>query len=138
MPDIFERATKKKLRFATPTGNLSVEDLWDLPLETPSTSSRRALQTSLNEIAVGLYTELKNAPMVSFVSDKQPENADVQLRFDIVKHIIEVRKAQQQQAEAAASKREQKAKIMEILSKKKDQDLENKSAEELEALLANL
>jgi hypothetical protein len=30
--NIFEQATRAKIRFSTPVGMLSVEDLWDLPL----------------------------------------------------------------------------------------------------------
>ena len=37
--DIFKQATKLKLRFSSVRGDLTVEDLWDLPLTSKSNLS---------------------------------------------------------------------------------------------------
>lgn len=58
--EIFERAARLKLRFETKKGQLSAEDLWDLPLS--STTER----TNLNSIAISLHQKLKDTP-ISFV-----------------------------------------------------------------------
>lgn len=127
---MFEQASRQKLRFETTMGLLSAEDLWELPL-----TSKRG--PNLNDIAIGLHNQTKH-DTVSFVEEDEKPNPLLQLRFDIVKHIIDVKKAERKAAEEVASKREQKQKIMAIMSRKEDAALENASMEELQGLLATL
>jgi hypothetical protein len=123
---MFEQAARMKLRFDTPRGALSAEDLWDLPL----TSTRGP---SLNDIAIGLHHALKH-DTVSFVDDERPDPR-LQLGFDIVKHVIDVRKEENRIAAEARAKAEQKQKILGILARKEDAELEGKSMDELRALI---
>jgi hypothetical protein len=130
---MFEKATRLKLRFESTKGLLSVEDLWDLPLQTT-----RSGAASLDSVAIGLNRQIKEATTVSFVDETTRANDELQLKFDVVKHIIEVRKAENA---AAALKRERettKQRILEIIAKKQDQSLENASIEELQQKLASL
>ena len=48
--NIFEMATRKKIRFNSPQGDLSTEDLWDLPL-----SSKVNGKANLDDIAKDLH-----------------------------------------------------------------------------------
>ena len=127
---IFERATKKKLRFESPVGLLSVEDLWDLPLTT-----RSANKASLDDLAKNVNRKIKENDEESFVVKKTAANSDLNLRMDIVKHIIEIRMAEAEAADQARKDKAREQKILEILAKKEDEDLENMSKEQLEALL---
>jgi hypothetical protein len=121
----FERATKQKLRFDTAVGLVSVEDLWDLPLE------------QLDKLAQTLHKEVESGEEVSFIEAKKPTAAftELKLKFDVVKCIIEVRMAAKKKLEKAAATKARKAKILEIMEKKQDETLEGKSLEELQALL---
>lgn len=127
---MFEKAIRLKLRFDTPRGCLSVEDLWDLPL-----SSTRGI--SLDAIAVELHHQLKH-DTVSFVDDGEKPDAKLQLSFDVVKHIIDVRKAENKTAADARAKAEQKQKILGILARKEDAELEGKSMEDLREMVNSL
>ena len=131
MADIFAQATRTKLRFTSPCGLLSIEDVWDLPL----TSKRGA---SLDALARTLYRELQETKEISFVDDPPPENTLAQLRFDLVKYVIDVKKAERQEALAAAEKAERKAKLLEALARKQDAALEGHSIEELQEMIAAL
>lgn len=128
---MFEQAARLKLRFETSRGCLSVEDLWDLPL----TSSRGA--ANLNDIAIELHHQLKH-DTISFVDDDEKPNPVVQLRFDVVKHVIGVRKAENKAALEAKDRAEKKQKILGIMARKADEALESKSEDELRELLASL
>lgn len=128
---MFEQATRAKIRFETERGLLSVEDLWDLPLQ-----SLRGV--NLDDIAVGLDRQLKDSSTVSFVDDAPKTNATLQLKFDVVKRVIDVKKEEARAAGVAAERRATKARILEIIAKKQDATLENASIEELEAKLASL
>lgn len=122
---MFEQASRRKIRFESTKGYLSVEDLWDLPLRW------------LDPIAIGLHHKLKN-DNISFVDDDEKTDPIVQLQFDIIKHVIGVRKAEQRAADEARNKAEQKQKILAIIARKQDGELETKSVEELQGLVAGL
>ena len=86
----FERATRLKLRFQTNAGLLAVEDIWDLPL----TSQRGA---SLDELAKGLRRKLKETEEESFVVKTNAVNNELQLAFDIVNHVIDIKLAEKEE-----------------------------------------
>jgi hypothetical protein len=129
---MFELATRLKLRFDTPKGQIGVEDLWDLPL---TSATGRA---NLDDIARNLDRELKSSACTSFVSPETPKNDAAQLMFDVVIHIINVKVADRKVAQDAAAIREKKQKIMAIIEQKQDQALTAASLEDLEAMLTSL
>jgi hypothetical protein len=58
--NIFEYASRNKIRFASPRGELSVEQLWDIPLRSKD-------DFNLNTIAQTANKAVKNATEESFV-----------------------------------------------------------------------
>lgn len=122
---MFEQAARYKIRFDSVRGGLSVEDIWDLPF------------TSLDKIAIGLHNQLKHET-ISFVNDDEKPDPIVQLKFDVIKHVIGVRKAERKAAEDARNKAEQKQKILAIIARKEDGELETKSLDELRSLVGGL
>lgn len=128
---MFEKAARLKLRFDTPKGSLTVEDLWDLPL----TSARGA---SLDEIAMGLNREVKAAAEESFVVKTTKSNAVLQLKFELVKHIIDVRLAENETAKTARETREKKDRILAIIARKQDEALKGAPLEELQRMVVEL
>ena len=129
---MFEKATRLKLRFDTGKGQLTVEDLWDLPLT--STINK----ANLDEIARSLHKQLKNDDDVSFVDKDKKSDAIVQLKFDIVKHIIEVRLEENEKKAAARANSAKRQVLLQALVERENEDLKNKSPEELRAMLAEL
>lgn len=131
---MFEKASRLKLRFDTNRGGLCVEDLWDLPL-----TSTIAGKVNLDAIAVGLFKRLQNdgAPL-SFVETETKTDEETKLKFDIVRHIIEVKKTDNKAALDAKTKADQKQKILGILADKQDESLRGKSLDELQTMLATL
>lgn len=129
---MFDKAVRMKLRFATKAGNLSVEDLWDLPLS--STTGK----VNLDEIAVGLYNELSNKKTMSFVGTTTKETDNTQLKFDVVKFIIDVKLEEGKKAAAEKELAARKQKIMEIITHKEDERLSSLTLEELRKQLEAL
>jgi hypothetical protein len=130
----FIQATRSKLRFDSVRGQLTVEDLWDLPL-----TSAVAGKPNLDDIARQLNRQLKNDDGdVSFVTPAAKQDNGDTLRFEIIKQVIEVKVAERNAATEAASKREKKQKILAILAAKEDNALENQSPEDLRKLLDTL
>jgi hypothetical protein len=130
---MFEKAVRLKLRFSSPQGQLSAEDLWDIPLTT-----QRPGNASLNNIAKGISRELKNEGEEDFVNPKSGADEILALKLDIVKHVIQVRQAENDAKQLATAKREQKAKLLELIAKKQDSELEGKTLAELQEMVAAL
>jgi hypothetical protein len=131
MSELFERASRAKLRFETTTGTLTVEDLWQLPL-----SSERHL--SLDDVAKATHRELQEAKETSFVEAPTAGNTELQLRFDVVKHVIDVKLAERDEAKTRAENKAKKQRLLELIAEKKDEGLKAASVEELEAMVVAL
>lgn len=129
---MFEKATRLKLRFVTPKGILSIEDLWDLPL-TSSTG-----KANLDDIAKALHRKLKDEADTSFVEPSATGDKTLQLQFDIVKHIIDIRIDERNAAAIARANKDKKQMILELIAKKKNEELANASLDELEKLAESL
>ena len=129
---MFEKASRLKIRFDSPAGPLSAEDLWDLPL---TSSTKKA---NLDDLAIHLNKTLKDTTTESFVKKSAPKNDELQLKFDIVRHVITVRLAENEAESLKKTNAERKQKLLAILAEKQDADLKGKSAEELQKLINEL
>lgn len=125
---MFEKASREKVRFNTTKGICTVEDLWDLPLK------------SLDEMYKGLVKMRKESKEESLLSEKKPTKEDnlLELKIDLLKHVVEVRLAEKKVRELAAEKAEKKKKIMAIIAEKQDKELYNKDVTDLEKMLAEM
>lgn len=128
--NIFEQAARIKLRFDTERGQLSAENLWDLPLT-------GANKLSLDKIAVELNRALKATTEESFVKTAK-KDTELQLRFDIVKHILDTKVAENEEKTKAKQRESQLSKIDDVIARKKDSELDGMSLAELEALRAKV
>lgn len=126
--NIFEYATRYKLRFETSAGNLTTEQLWELPL----TSSRPG-KANLDEIAVGLHREIEAQGNESFVKSKK-KDAILQAKFDVVKHIIDTKVAENEAKLVENSKQAQREKLDRLIENAEDAELAGKSPAELKAM----
>lgn len=122
----FETATRRKLRFQTTKGNLSIEDLWDVPL------------TVLDEAYKGLSRQIREAEDDSLLAKRDSGVEEASLKRDLVKHVVQVRQAEAEAKTARAARRQQAARVRELIAQKQDEALAGKSTDELNALLAEL
>jgi hypothetical protein len=131
--DIFERASRSKLRFETSVGNLTTEQLWDLPLTV------RGDRPDLDRIARTANAELKSLDEGSFVNlIPDPRRVDCELRLEIAKHIIAIKIADANAAKKALETAVRKRKLIDALAAKDDATLINMSREDIEAEIAKL
>lgn len=122
---MFEVATRSKMRFPF-RGMISVEDLWDLSVQ------------NLDVIFKKLNLELKQVQEESLLDTKTQQNKELEVGIQIVKYIVSVKLGEDELRKQAKEKREQKQKIMQILSTKQDESLQSKTPEELQAMLDEL
>lgn len=132
--ELFEQASRARLRFVTGKGALTVEDLWALPLQSTVGAA------NLDALAMDLHAAVQaDKTAVSFVNPSASgPDRETMLAFEVVKRVIEVRVQERDAAAAAKKTAETKQKLMEIIDRKQSAALEGKSLEELQAELAKL
>ena len=128
--NLFEVATRLKLRFRCSKGLLDCEQLWDLPL----TSEKN---DSLDGIARAIAKEIRDAEDgESFVH--KPRNsalADNKLKLEILKYVINWIQEDNQRKNDAKKNESSDQRLLEILERKELAELENLSKEEILARL---
>ncbi len=130
--DIFEFATRSKLRFSSVRGELSIEQLWDVPL-------RSRDDFNLNAIAKATSKAFKEISEESFVETKKtPEHTRREAALDAVKYIIDVKLTEEKAADARAERRQEKEKLLQILAEKQAGKLSELSEKELQKRIAAL
>lgn len=122
---IFENATRTKMRFPF-KGIISIEDLWDLS------------SNNLDEIYRTLNAQVKKVNEETLLNVKTREDKVLEDMIEIVKYVFAVKSEEETARLNAKAKREQKQKILSILSNKQEDALQNKSEEELIAMLEEL
>jgi hypothetical protein len=125
--NMFEKAVRSKLRFDSKVGanSLSVEDLWDLPLK-----SKNGL--SLDSVAKTVHQKIKEEQEESFVDERSTENEILNLKMDLVKHVITVKKEEEKAKRDAAENKAMREQYDRLIAQKKNKELEDLSIEELE------
>ena len=121
---MFEKASRLKLRFDTSRGQVSVEDLWRMPL---TNSEGFCLDT----VAIEVNGQLKQKGE-SFVAPVSTEDSVLNLKLDILKHIIAVKLKEIQEKEDALAKKQKKEYLLSILKEKQNEALKSMSMEDLE------
>ncbi|MDE7245233.1 MAG: hypothetical protein K2O18_14850 [Oscillospiraceae bacterium] len=122
---MFEIAVRNKFRFPF-KGAISVEDLWDLSVQ------------QLDGIFKTLKSQEQKAQEESLLETRTPEDEVLKIKIEIIRHIVTVKLDEANQAERAKETRDQKQKILGILAEKQNEDLRNKTPEELRAMLEQL
>ncbi|MCK5610619.1 hypothetical protein KAR91_52590 [Candidatus Pacearchaeota archaeon] len=128
---MFEKASRLKIRFRTDKGDLTVEDLWDLPL-----TSTRGI--SLDDIAMDLNKAVKDSEEESFVLKKNEANDTLDLMFGIVKHIIKIKIDENDARIKASENKAKKEHLLSVIADKESDALKGKSIEELKKLVEDL
>lgn len=123
---VFEKASRIKLRFASERGLLDAEDLWDLPL------------TELNKMAKVLNKDLASVDEEDFLEEETPEDVELKLEFDIVRHVLEIKKEEAKAKKDSREKKAERIKLLAVLEKKQNAGLENMTEDELKARIMEL
>lgn len=128
--NIFEVASREKLRFNTGRVVVTTEQLWELPLTGAN---------SLDSIAVELDTLIRNTAPRSFVTNTTTgADKTLQLQFDIVKHVINVRLEERQAKAEKAEKASQRKLLKEAIAAQEHAELLSGDTATLKAKLAAL
>lgn len=128
--EIFKKASKKKLRFNTNRGVLSVEQLWDLPKD-----EIRQLVIKAREAVKKSSGEVNDSELSFLDAPVKTKATDDELRFEILKDIYITKKSAEEKAQKKAESMANNKKILELIARKQDEALEKKSIKDLEKML---
>jgi hypothetical protein len=130
--NIFEQATRRAIRFESAKGDLSVEQLWDLPLQSRN-------QFDLDTIAKTVNRQLNAVTEESFVSVREnPAKETLSLKLELVKHTISVKLQEAEEARNRANKASEKEKLLRLLDEKQNEALRALTPEEIQERLKAL
>lgn len=122
MHTIFREATRLKLRFPY-KGLISTEDLWDLG------------ETQLDSIYRDLSAKQRELVGDGLINTNNAEGDTLALQMKVVEAVFEYKRTAAEDARNASIKKAKRQKVLAALAAKKDEELMNKSVEELEAML---
>ena len=126
MTNIWVECLKNKFRFEF-KGLISIEDLFDLTL------------ADLDAIYKSLKKEEKDLQGDSLLgNDENPKVREVEVKIEVVKAVFDMKKAEIARAERALANKAQKDKILAIIEDKENQELSEKSIDELREIYLNL
>ena len=128
----FEKLIRTKGRFDSPQGQLTAEDLYDIPL----TSSRG--KANLDDVARQLSKQVREAETESFVIKPPKADESSLLKFEVVKHIIAVRLAENEAASALAANKEKKQQLLQLIVQKENEQLAGQSIDDLRKMVEAL
>jgi hypothetical protein len=130
--NIFEYGTRGKLRFSSVKGDLSIEQLWDVPL-------RSRDEFNLNAVAQTANKALKAATEESFVETARTAlHGRLEATLEIVKYVIGIRLAEEEAAKKRAENKAEREKLLAILAEKQAGELSELSKKELQKRIAAL
>jgi hypothetical protein len=130
--NIFEYASRNKVRFQSTRGDLSLEQLWDVPL-------RSRDDFNLNAVAKSASKALKDISEESFVeTERTPEHVRLETVLDVVKYVIDAKLADEDAAKKRADNRVEKEKLLSILAEKQAGKLSELTEKELRRRIAAL
>lgn len=130
--NIFEQASRKKIRFASDRGELTTEQLWDLPL-----LSKNGFD--LDTVAKAVNSQLKAVSEESFVTTTvKPQQSELELKLEILKHVIAVKVEEREKAKKAADRKVERERLLALLDQKQQAALAELSPEEIQKRLAEL
>lgn len=124
---MYKEASKLKLRFQINIGNITVEDLWDLPLTS-------TIGVNLDDVAKAINSKIRESSQESFVV-KNKKNEILELKFSIIKDVIKSKIEEIEQKENEVAIKNKNERILNIIAEKEDAGLKNKSILKLKEML---
>lgn len=121
MEKLLLKALAERYRFASVKGDVTLEDLFQMPL------------TQVNDVAVRLHEE-SEASTVSFIEPASKAGNLAADKLQLVKAVIAFRQEKRDTAATARKRKEERSKLNELIAQKEAESLNNLSIEELIAL----
>ena len=129
---MFTNASRNKYRYPSSKGDLTTEQLWDLPLQSKS-------GFDLDSVAKEINAELKAQAEESFVTTStNPRKAELEEKLSIVVNVIGIKQAENEAARNASQRKQERDRLTEILHLRTQEQLMQLTPEELQKRIDEL
>jgi hypothetical protein len=128
---MFDTVTRNKIRFNTNKGMVSVEDLWDMPLQAKN-------NFDLDTVAKAIAADIRKNDEDSFIATATKSSVADVLKLDVVKHIIAYKISENARKSLGVANQARMSALKTALADKSEDALKNMSVAELEAEMALL
>lgn len=122
---MYKQASRMGLKFPTPKGLLTLEQLWSLSVK-DLTESIKGVSKTLNA---------DTSDDLAFLQEVKPVDSTNQLRFDILKDVFLTKQKEAQEALKAKEDKEWNQKVLAQMAALQEGALQTKSYEELQKML---
>lgn len=113
----FELATRNKFRYPSIRGDLTTEQLWELPLQSKT-------GFDLDSVARGINQQLKAITEESFVNTStNPAKPELEAKLAVIVHVIGVKQAENEAARKAGARKAERERLTEILHLRNQEEL---------------
>lgn len=113
----FELATRNKFRYPSIKGDLTTEQLWELPLQSKT-------GFDLDSVARGINQQLKAITEESFVNTStNPVKPELEAKLSVIVHVIGIKQAENEAARTAAARKAERERLSEILHLRNQEEL---------------
>lgn len=126
---MYKRATQLNLKFTTPVGIVSLQQLWTVSI------------SNLKSAITDAYNVLNkaNSKELDFLQDfEQVGSEEETLTYEILKDVYITRREAAKAKQNEQERKEKEQKLLEILAEKKESSLRSKSEEEIKKMLEEL
>ena len=122
---MYKQVSQLKLRFQTPKGVLTVEQLWDLSMTDLSTTIK----------AMKKILKKSDDDDLAFLEEDSKVDKAVELAFNVLKDVYITKKEAAKAIRDAAEIKAHNQKILTLIADKEEESLKGKSVEELKNML---
>ncbi|CAH9017056.1 putative coil containing protein [Vibrio phage 193E37-1] len=129
--ELFAKAVKSGLTFATERGRITPQDLWNLPLTGNN-------GFNLKTVSRELLKAVKVTQEEDLVTETNSVDASNQLRLEVIKFIIADKKEEKEINEKTLENKQKREQLLKLKAKKQGEAMEELSVEEIDAQLAAL
>lgn len=129
--DVFKEGTKINVTFSCKVGELSIQQLWSLPLQSKT-------GIDLDTLAIGVNEQLKKSATESFVKKTSGPDKLLQLKLDILKEIIEYKQNEEEKRVKRVEINKRRQVLLEQLDKKNSEEVNSLTKEQILAQLTDL
>lgn len=128
--NIFFEASRRKIRFPSKNGLLTVEDLWEIPLR--STSDAKASVENIGAELLARQSKLSGQSIFGTVS-KSKDEVDLDLSIEILRTVARTRQEEADNKTLLLANKQKREKLEALISERR---LKEASIEDLEKQLA--
>jgi len=133
MHDLFIQATRAAYRYPSNRGEITTEQLWDMPLLSKGNGF------DLDTVARTLNASIKAMGEESFVETRSnPRKVEAEAKLEVVKFVIATKQAEIKAAEQRANRLLERRKILDALAELEAKELSASSKEDLLKRLSEL